>query len=258
MFHQAFRVGKQVRTETEMGKGACSVSTAAIDLLKTKVRELQSASIMFVGVNQMIRLAASRLNKFEHDRLVFVNRTPERAEVFALEYEGEWSGLDQLPKLLREVDIVITCTGASEPVITRQMIDEIVQSSPDRRIVIIDLAIPRDVDCDNGEHPNIDVSDLEAIRAFVRTQQERRRRAIPEAEEMIDENLSEFIYWIEHVRYESLYNGLDESFESIRKQELLPILGKLPDDLQEEIDRVTRQMVDRMLQLKTRSSESVR
>jgi glutamyl-tRNA reductase len=255
LFHQAFRVGKQVRTDTEMGRGACSVSSAAVDMLKTKVRELQSASIMFVGANQMIKLAASNLSKFEHDRFVFVNRTPEKAEAMALRHKAEWFGLDALPQLLTEVDIIISCTGATEPVITRKMIDEAIEQTPDRRLVIIDLAIPRDVEFESGEHKRVDIADLEIIREFVKTQQDRRQRAIPEAEEMIDRQLGEFVYWIEHVKYESLYNGLDDSFESVRMQEMLPLLSKLPEDLRREVDETTRQMVDRLLQMKTRNIE---
>ncbi len=256
LFHQAFKVGKQVRTETEMGRGACSVSGAAVDMLKTKIRELQSASIMFVGANQMIKLAASNLSKFEHDRFVFVNRTPEKAEAFALRYGGEWSGLDRLPELLRQVDIVISCTGATEPVISRSMLTSVVEDTDGRMLVIVDLAVPRDVECDREEFSQVDIADLEDIKAFVKTQQERRRMAIPAAEEMIDQRIGEFAYWIEHVRYESLYNGLDDSFESIRMQEMLPLMAKLPSDVRRDVDLATRQMVDRLLQMKTRNKDS--
>ncbi|MBU2652516.1 MAG: glutamyl-tRNA reductase, partial [Bacteroidetes bacterium] len=88
LFHQAFRVGKQIRTDTEMGKGACSVSSAAMELLRARQGELSEPSVLFVGVNQMISLAAANLGREAHGRFYFANRTPEKAEVLALRYDG--------------------------------------------------------------------------------------------------------------------------------------------------------------------------
>jgi glutamyl-tRNA reductase len=135
------------------------------------------------------------------------------------------------------------------------MIDNVLARDPEKRLVIIDLAIPRDVAYDNGSNPNVEVHDLEAIKSFVKDQQARRVQAIPQAEEIIERKLAEFTYWFEHVRYEPLYNGLEESFETIRQQEIAFLHDKLPPGLQVELDQATRQLVDHLLHLKARASQ---
>jgi len=253
--HQAFRVGKEVRTDTEMGKGACSVSSAAMELLNTRVSAENSPMVLFVGLNQMIALAASNLAKHGHTRFAFANRTAQKAAEFGSKYGAAGYGLDCLDEMLGETDVVITCTSSPTAIISRDMVARAVHARPDRRMVIIDLAIPRDVDCVDGDLSGVEVHDLEAIKQFVRDQQKKREAAIPMAEEIIDRRLSEFVYWFEHIRYEPIYNGLGNSFEAIRQQELATLMEKLPPELQGEVEQTTRRLVDHLLHLKQRTTK---
>ncbi|MCP4580860.1 MAG: glutamyl-tRNA reductase, partial [candidate division Zixibacteria bacterium] len=118
LFHQAFRVGKQVRTDTEMGKGACSVSSAAIELLQTKIKKLEKPSILLVGVNQMTALAAKGIRRLNYGNMIFANRTEQKAATFAAQFDSTGHPLTELPDLIDKSDILITCTGANEPIIT--------------------------------------------------------------------------------------------------------------------------------------------
>ena len=256
LFHQAFRVGKQVRTDTEMGKGACSVSSAAVDLLRTRVENGRSPVVLFVGVNQMVDLAARNLATLNGNKLLFANRTVEKAKAFAEKFGAEGYGLDKLPELLVRADIVISCTSSPTAVISKEMVAQALSQRSDRKLVIVDLAIPRDVAVNEGDFGQVEVHDLEAIKEFVKTQQARREAAIPQAEEIIERKLSEFIYWFQHVRYEPLYNGLDQSFEAIRKQEMAAILQKLPPELREELTQASRQLVDHLLHMQARATDT--
>jgi glutamyl-tRNA reductase len=247
LVHQAFRVGKQVRSDTEMGKGACSVSSAAVELLNSKIQALTKPSILFIGVNQMIKLAASRIHLIDSPRFRFANRTEAKAAAFAEKFDGEGFGLDRLPDLMSEADVVFTCTSSSEPIITRSMIDEVLSRRKGRRLIIMDLAIPRDVDYPHGTDSTIEVYDLEDIKDFVKDQQEKREQAIPQAEEIIDRKLTEFDYWWQHVKQEPLYNGQAEAIESIREEELTPLLDKIPPEVKGELNEITRRMVQRVL-----------
>jgi len=246
LIHQAFRVGKQVRSDTEMGKGACSVSSAAVELLHNKIDALERPTVLFVGVNQMIKLAASRINLIDSPRFKFANRTEARAVAFAEKFDGEGFGLDKLPELLGTADIVFTCTSANQPIITHAMIDRAVADRGDRRLIVMDLAIPRDVDYPHRQDSRIEVYDLEDIKEFVKDQQEKREQAIPQAEEIIDRKLTEFNYWWQHVKQEPLYNGQADAIESIREEELRPLLEKLPSELKGELNEITRRMVRRV------------
>ena len=92
LFHQAFRIGKLVRTNTEMSKGACSVAGAAVALLKSRLDKEARPSVLFIGVNRMIKLAASNFSRLHHGDLLFANRTAERAVEFSAQSGGSLSG----------------------------------------------------------------------------------------------------------------------------------------------------------------------
>ncbi len=255
LYHQAFRVGKQVRTDTEMGKGSCSVSSAAIELLEDKVKNLSSPNVLFIGINQMISLATKGVFRLDHGDLYYVNRTVEKAKTFAAAYSAEGYGLESIPKLLAKSDIVISCTGSEKAIITGDMLDKYLESNPNRKLILVDLAIPRDIDMAKDFDPAIELYDLEDIKEHVEEHRQKRELAIPQAQEIIDRKLSEFTYWFEHLRYEPLYNGLGETFESIRQNELSGVMSRLSPEVKEEIERATRSMVDKLLQLKVRTSE---
>lgn len=247
LIHQAFRVGKQVRSNTEMGKGACSVSSAAVELLNSKIDTLTRPSILFIGVNQMIKLAASRIHQIDSTTFKFANRTESKAVAFAEKFEGQGFGLDKLPELMTEADVIFTCTSSNVPIITRLMIEKTLAARGGRRLIVIDLAIPRDVDYPHESNNAIQVYNLEDIKEFVRDQQEKREQAIPRAEELIDLKLTEFNYWWQHVKQEPLYNGQTDTIESIRLEELKTLLHKIPPDLRGELEETTRRLVQRVV-----------
>lgn len=246
LFHHAFRVGKQVRTDTAMGKGACSVSSAATELLRSRLSSSDRPTVLFIGVNKMISLAASAWSKMHHEELLFANRTREKARALAAKYKSQGYGLDELPQLLSRSDIVITSTGSEQPIITDELMASV---DGDHRLTIMDIAIPRDVAIDTGRYPKVTVYDLETVKSFVARQQADRRAAIPEAEELIVQRLSEFSYWYDHARFEVSYNGLQASIDNIYLEELGPVLGKLDPSQRHEVARATKRLVQRVAQL---------
>jgi glutamyl-tRNA reductase len=252
LFHQAFRVGKITRTDTEMGKGVCSVSSAAIEMLRSRLSDLNDPAILFIGVNQMIALAASGLQKLDYNRFAFANRSLKTAREFAAKYGGTGFSLDNLPALLADSDLVITCTGSAEPIITRKMIDDLVASHSDKRLIIVDMAVPRDVEIDNDHSPNVEVLNLEDVQQFVRLQRDKRSQAIPQVEEIIERKLSEFVYWFDHVRYEPVYSGLHDAYDNLREQEMAAALEKLPEDQRTLVNLATKNLINKLVQLKIR------
>lgn len=259
LFHQSFRVGKQVRTETAIGKGACSVSTAVSEMLEPRMSAIRHPMVLFVGVNQMIRLAAKRIAALNGCRLVFVNRTVEKAKKLAAGFDGAGHGLDALAGLLVDADVVISCTSSETPIIDKSIMSGVMERRAAGRLFLVDMSIPRDIEVPKGWHPLVEVYDLDDIKHFVADRQRQRRLAVPDAEEIVDRRLDEFDYWYQHALLEPGYNGWDSALESLRKEELGPILDKLPEDLQGELDRATRRIVDRVVELtkkvKTRQSE---
>ncbi|MFH1699098.1 MAG: glutamyl-tRNA reductase [Candidatus Zixiibacteriota bacterium] len=250
LIHQTFRIGKQVRTETELGKGACSVSSATIDLLRIKLQAFDNPVILFVGINRMISLAASGLHRLRYNNFLFANRTRDKAEEFARHYNAEGFGFNHLPDLITKSDVVISCTGSDKPVIDDSILKAVFDDHPDKKMVIADMAVPRDVEV-KANYDGLEIYDLDAVRDFLKGQQANRRRAIPDAEKLIKNRLEQFMYWYEHIRHEPGYNGLAEAFEKIRL-ETLGGLNSMPDETKAVFDRISRQMMDRMIQVKSR------
>jgi len=249
LFHQAFRIGKQIRSDTAMGKGACSVSSAAMELLRTRLGEFDDPTVLFVGVNQMISLAASNLGREQHGPFLFANRTPEKAGVLAERHDGAGYGLDDLPSLMARADIMITCTGSDLPIVSPAMIHDALAENPNRRFVIVDMATPRDVNYQSNGCPGVEVYDLEDVQRHVQEQQQRRAAALPEAEEIVERRLDEFMYWFDNVRRAPVSRSVRESFEAIRSEELDQVIGKLSPELRDEVTEASRTLIKRLVQM---------
>jgi len=245
LFHQAFRVGKQVRSDTEMGKGACSVSSAAVELLRTKFARDERPAILFIGINQTIKLAATRCRRIHHSRYRFINRTLDKAQQFARRFGGDGFGLDRLAESIAGADVVISCTSSPEPIITSAIVEKAMTDRTDRRLIILDLAIPRDADYPKDHRSDVEVLDLEDIKAFVQRQRDKREAAIPQAEEIIKQKVEEFNYWWRHVKEEALYNGNGNKIQSIVEDELTTLLDKCPPELRNEVSLVARRIAER-------------
>ena len=153
-----------------------------------------------------------------------------------------------------QAEILISCTSAEQAVISKETMDDYLQNSPGRPLLIVDMAIPRDVEIDDDYSDLLEVHDLDSIGRFVKEQQQERQAAIPQAEEIIQRKLDEFIYWFDHVIHEPIYNGLQDSFETVRKQELDEVLAQLPQQYRDLVESTSRRMVSRLLKLKVRSS----
>jgi len=250
LFHQAFRVGKQVRTETEMGKGSCSVSTAAVGLLKSRLDTEARPVVLFIGAGKMITLAASGWNRLHHHRLMFANRTRAASEELAVKYGASAHSLGELPSLLADADIIMSCTGSREPIITQEMLQTHHAAHPSHHLTIMDMAVPRDVECDSDSVPDVTLYDLDDVEQYVADQQSQRAAAIPDAERLVEQRLAEFAYWYDHVRHEMTAERLIDDFEQVRRDDLTALLAKLPEELRREVDTHTEQLVRKLARMR--------
>lgn len=199
LFHQTFRVGKQVRADTGIGKGACSVSTAALEMLGHKLSTLESPTVLFIGVNRMIRIAADRLDRMENRHLLFANRTADKARALAAGFDSEGYGLDDLSHLISQADVIISCTSSPEPIVTNKTMAGVLANRPQKQRVMMDMAVPRDIGIAKDYDPSVEIFDLEDISRFVARRQRERRMEIPHAEELIGHRLNEFEFWFKNV-----------------------------------------------------------
>ena len=123
----------------------------------------------------------------------------------------------------------------------------------DRKLIIMDFAIPRDVETELDSMDSLEVFDLDDVKTFVAQNQEQVMKSIPEAEAIIERKLDEFIYWYSHVLHEPLYNGFLDTFEAIRHEEFGPVMKKLTPELQFAVDKASRRLINRLLTMKVRA-----
>lgn len=261
MFHQAFRAGKQVRTDTEIGRGICSVSTAAAALAKSKLEDSARPEILFIGINKMIALAASAFDRNHHGSFIFANRTISKIEEISGKYGAKSHSLDDLAELIAGADIVFTCTGSSDPVITSEIFENAAELNKSRfentarKLIVIDIAVPHDVEDGIKAHPSLEIYRLEDIERYLKDQQERQKIALPQAKAIIDKLMGEFKYWYNHIKFEPVYNGLGKKFEEIRRQEMNRVMNLIPENVRDEVEKATGRLTSRLLHLKARISE---
>jgi glutamyl-tRNA reductase len=221
-------------------------------MIEGKLKGAKNPSALLVGINQMTNLAARRLRGMNGYSVTFANRTAEKAEALASQFRGRGFGLDRLVGLIGESDVVVSCTSSPDPIVTKEMVAESIAQRGSRKLVIMDMAVPRDVDLDKDWNPLVEVNDLEDIRRFVNDRQHERELEVPQAESIIQRRLDEFDYWYKQTVNEPAFD--DRLLESICSEELSPILDRLPAELQDELCRATRGIVDRVVRIAGRNA----
>jgi len=196
LFHSAFRVGKAVRSDTDINCGAVSVSLAAVELAKRKI-DLPTAAAMVIGAGANAELAARYLLKAGLGSLVIANRDTEKARAVALRLKaGEVIALADIAEKLAEVDLVISSTGSAEPIVTyRQAADKLADRN--RTLVIIDIAVPRDIEANIGRFECVCLYNIDDLNAQISRNEQKRRCEIPKARRIVDEFTDKFMQWQE-------------------------------------------------------------
>jgi len=199
LFHNAFRVGKAVRSNTDINCGAVSVSLAAVELAKEKI-DLPGASAMVIGAGENAELAARYLLKDGVGSVVIANRDTEKAEGLVLRLKaGAVIGLADIAEKLAEVDLVISSTGAAEPIVTyRQVADKL--ADRDKALVIIDIAVPRDIEANIGRFECVCLYNIDDLNEQISRNEQKRRLEIPKARRIVDEFTDKFIQWQESLK----------------------------------------------------------
>lgn len=154
LFHGAFRVGKQVRSETELGRGVRSMCGAALDLAGAAAGGLEDKELLLLGINAMTQTIASRTRGLESGQPVFMNRTHCKATALARRHGGFARRFHELREALVEADVVFTSTGSAEPIVRPEDLEHVLHERGGRPpLVICDLAVPRDVETGGGPGP---------------------------------------------------------------------------------------------------------
>ncbi|GAB4351975.1 MAG: glutamyl-tRNA reductase [Cyanophyceae cyanobacterium] len=252
LFKQALTAGKRVRTETSIGTGAVSISSAAVELAQLKLGDLSQKRIAIIGAGKMSRLLVQHLLSKGAQQITILNRSMERAEELAQRFSEVKLHLQPICNLLSAIaaaDITFTSTGATEPLVDRAKLEPVLTG--DHALTIFDISVPRNVTADVNELPLVQAFDVDDLKEVVAQNQESRRKMAMEAEELIEEEVDAFEVWWRSLDTVATINCLRQKVESIREQELEKALSRLGSEFGEKhkdtIEALTRGIVNKIL-----------
>ena len=252
LFKQALTAGKRVRTETSIGTGAVSISSAAVELAQMKVGNLSTYRISILGAGKMSRLLVQHLISKGANHISIVNRSRERAEELAKLFPEQHIPIHLLPatmSIIAESDIVFTSTSSTEPILDRAKLETVLE--PNQKLMLFDISVPRNVDADVNDLANVKAFNVDDLKAVVAQNYESRRQMAQEAEKILDEEVEAFDVWWRSLETVSTISSLRNKIEAIREQELEKALSRLGSEFgekhQEVIEALTRGIVNKIL-----------
>jgi glutamyl-tRNA reductase len=251
LFHASFAAGKRVRTETQLGSGAVSVSYAAVSLARKIFGDLAGRTVVVVGAGEMGKLTALHMKSQGVQHVTIVSRTMAHAARTAEAIGGASAApWDELDTVLGGSDIVITATGAAAPILTKAHIEAIMRSRRSRPLFIIDIAMPRDVEPAAGELEQVFLYNIDDLQATVRENLARRANEVARAEVIVDEEIDKFAAWFRSRSAVPTIVALRQRFEAIRRAELERLdtkLASLPPEARARVDEVTHLIIEKLL-----------
>ncbi|MEA5513284.1 glutamyl-tRNA reductase [Nodularia sp. UHCC 0506] len=252
LFKQALTAGKRVRTETNIGTGAVSISSAAVELAQMKVANLAACRVAIIGAGKMSRLLVQHLISKGATQISIVNRSQERAQQLAKLYPDQsiyTHTLSEMIAVITESDLVFTSTSATEPILDRTKLEPVLESN--RSLMLFDISVPRNVHSDVNELVNVQAFNVDDLKAVVAQNHESRRKMAQEAEKLLDEEVEAFDIWWRSLETVSTISCLRNKVETIREQELEKALSRLGSEFaekhQEVIEALTRGIVNKIL-----------
>ncbi|HKP16261.1 MAG TPA: glutamyl-tRNA reductase [Gemmatimonadaceae bacterium] len=229
LFQTALLVGGRVRSETALGHGAMSVSSAAVQLAKKIFGSLVGKRAMVLGAGEMAELALASLQSEGVRAAVVANRTFERAQALAglygataVHYEEAWTAL-------ADVDVLLSSTASPHIVVSADRVRHGLERRGDRPLCILDIAVPRDVDPIVAEMDNVYLYDLDDLRAVVSASVERRRGEMPAAEQVIAEEVEKYWQWVAGLAAVPVVTQFRDEMNRLRERELEAALRRLGD-----------------------------
>ncbi len=250
LFHKAFSVAKRVRTETRIANSAVSISFAAVELAKKIFDDLSTCRVLLIGAGEMCELAAKHFINAGIYEIYITNRTFNRAIALAEDFGGEAIPFTDYNALFEKVDIILTSTGATEPIVTADVVAAAMKKRKNRPMFFIDIAVPRDVEEKVHDLSNVYLYDIDDLKEVVTANQQEREKEAKKAERIIEEEVNQFLHWMDNLEVVPTIRQLREHADAIRKAELQKTISRLKnlsDKDKAAIDRLTQAIVNKLL-----------
>jgi glutamyl-tRNA reductase len=229
LFRSSIEVGKRVRTETDIGASAVSISFAAVELARKIFGSIEGRTVLIVGAGKMSELTAKNLVGCGVKSVLVTNRTYQKAEQLAEKFQGRAVPWEDFRERLKEADIVISSTAATHFVIDREMVSRAMHARRNRPIFMIDIAVPRDIDPAVGELYNIFLYDVDDLQSVVQANLAEREREAAKCESMIEHEVGAFVDWLRSREVVPTIAALQSKADQVKRVELERAMAKLSD-----------------------------
>ncbi|MDP2930880.1 MAG: glutamyl-tRNA reductase [Chloroflexota bacterium] len=250
-FHSAIRAGRHVREATGISKNALSVSSVAVDLAAGVVGDLKKCKMLVIGAGEAGRLVAKVARDRGTSRIVIASRTKDRAQALAATFNGIPTDLSNLAGELGRANIVVACAGAPHRILGVRQVEAAMKERPGLPLVIIDIALPRNVAPEVGQIANVFLYNIDALTEISNSNRKQREGAIQQAEGIIMSEVDKFAAWWRDFEVKPVLGALMSKAEEIRAAQLNKTLKKLPplsDEQRQCLEAMTRSIVTRLLQ----------
>ncbi|HEY4996585.1 MAG TPA: glutamyl-tRNA reductase [Solirubrobacteraceae bacterium] len=250
MFAAALTTGKRVRSETEIGASRVSVPSVAVDLALSVLGELEQRHVVILGAGETSELTARALAEQGAGTIFVANRRADRALSLAQRFGGSVVGLDKLPEQLLQVDIVLSSTSSPHPIVGREELELVMAERRGRPLLLIDIAVPRDIDPACAELEGVSLYDIDDLQAVVARNLSSREVHAPRALEIVEEEIHRFARWLGQLDALPTVSALREHGSAIVEQVLAENSGRWESASARDIARVeaiARAVMSRLL-----------
>jgi len=240
---RAFSVAKRVRSETEIGQSAVSISYAAVELAREIFGNLSGHAILLIGAGKMSELAARHLHRAGATKILVTNRTRERAEQMAAIFSGTVVPYDQFATSLGNADIVITSSAAPHYILTKDIMKSVMHQRKNRPVFLIDIAVPRNIDPAINKLDNVFLYDIDDLGRVVEQNRQTRMEEAAEAERIIEDEVDKMLARLREREVTPTIVCLQEQLEHIRVAEMERLrskLGVLTPAQEEAVEALTK------------------
>lgn len=246
---RAFSVAKRVRTETDIGQSAVSVSYAAVELAKQIFGALKGKKVLLVGAGKMSELAARHLSRAGAGEILVTNRSAERARQMAEVFGGRIVDYATFVNVLPEIDVLIASSGAPHYILRKDDMKRVIGARRNRPMFLIDIAVPRNIEPAVNELDNVFLFDIDDLQKVVETNRQGRMQEAEEAEQIVAEEVERMVSRLRAREMGPMIASLQQQLESIRVAEVERLrgrLGALTPQQEEAIEALTKGIINKI------------
>ena len=250
LFQTAFAVGGQVRSQTPVGEGRASVASVAVELARKIFGDLKGREVMILGAGHTAELVGEAMKRDRILRLVVVNRGYDQARDLADRLAGEAVQFDQMPVALAQVDILVASTAAPHALVTRYGFRRAVGGRRRKPLLILDLAIPRDVEPEVGGDPNVFLYNVDDLRDIIDETLIQRKNAAAAAEVIVGDHAEAFAEWHDARDLVPLIRSLRDHWGDLRESELSWLwqrLSHLSEEDRDMVEAFSKRLLNKLL-----------